>query len=520
MTFRWLHISDIHFNFRQFDTNLMRRSLLSYLKDIVFLYKKIDAVFITGDFRFAPEKKYEEDSICFLHNILKVLNLTINDLYIVPGNHDVSRSSERIKIINNILEEYDPHTGDISERFFRYLYDDKIDFIEFAKKLYIENKERTKCYTYKNNPHFIVETEKVDILHLDTAFFSCKTSSDEHGQLILGTKYIDSLLNKRLSMKPIIALGHHPLSSLDSTEYNCIFSIFKKHNIHIYIAGHSHAAEIVDSRSIDLNYEIYQIFSSNLYYSKNGKVNFLIGEYNIFDDFYYIDAYYWNSTQNAWCPDNAFGLLARREDNRCVLYVNSIVGIILENSYEYSKYIEKDKEFESLEKCINFSNIVFAEKNCSSKMDLVASFCKTFNIFFDNSVIFKLQILKYILRFLNVKVDKNLMYTLCLLYACGKEDDSERFIEKSINILKRLGFSDLFCDICKSIDKNLSTKKTIEGEILRFIDIFCDFLLDNDKRKGLSVKAALKKIRLVEKNNLLFDYLIKAIIAIENIKIS
>ena len=96
MKFRWLHISDIHFNFDQLKTEMIRTSLLDFLKEIKSHFD-IDAVFITGDFRFAPKQKYEEGVITFLHDIVKVLNLTICNLYVIPGNHDVNRSVSRKK---------------------------------------------------------------------------------------------------------------------------------------------------------------------------------------------------------------------------------------------------------------------------------------------------------------------------------------------------------------------------------------------------------------------------------------
>lgn len=522
MTFRWLHISDIHFNFKQLKTAMIRASLLNYLKEINSHFD-IDAVFITGDFRFAPEKKYEDGIITFLHNIIQALNLDISDLYIVPGNHDVNKSLSRKKIVNNILEEYDPYSGDIDRRFIKYLYDDKIEFIKFIKKLYKGIPERIKLYTDKNNPHFIVKSEKIDIFHIDTSLFSYKESLDEYGQLILGTKYIKNALDKYkkdMLSRHIIAIGHHPLSALSAKEYNCIFSIFKNYDLHAYLAGHGHAAEIIDTRRIDLRYQLYQIFSSNLYYCmQNNKINFLIGEYNSSHRSYTIDGYCWNSIQNSWGRDNEFGLFQRRDDNKCILYIDSIIGLISDFSCEYDKYIEKEDELDDLGPNISFANLIFAEKNYKSKMILLLRFYKILDIFFDNSVIFKSTMLETILDISDIKVDRDLMITLCLLYACGKKYNTENYIEDSLKILKKIGFNDNFCNICKCVDKKLCSERIFEGEILRFIELFGEFLLDNEKRKALTVKAALKKMCIIEKDNLALNPLIKAINDLESIKI-
>ena len=270
---------------------------------------------------------------------------------------------------------------------------------------------------------------------------------------------------------------------------------------------------------IDLRYQLYQIFSSNLYYcGQENKINFLIGEYDSNYRFYKINGYCWNSIQNAWGKDNDFGLFQRRVGNQCVLYLDSVVGLISEFSSEYGKYLKED-DLTSIGPNISFANLILAEKNYGAKLLLMGRFYKILNIFFDNSVIFKSQILKCVLEISNINIDKNLMITLCLLYSCGKKCNTKSYTEDRLKILKAMGFSDDFCNICKCIDKKACSENSIEGEILRFIDVLGELLLDNEARKALPVKVVLKKMRIIEKDNLALDLLLKAIEDLEKIKI-
>uniref|UniRef100_UPI00405708D8 metallophosphoesterase n=1 Tax=Agathobacter sp. TaxID=2021311 RepID=UPI00405708D8 len=110
MTFKWLHFSDIHFNFKDYDTETMRTRLREYLED---KFAKKDALFFTGDFRFAgtTDKSYLPETTKFIKDLRSSLLDDSSHLYLTVGNHDVDRDSFRESTILSIKNKYTSSNG-------------------------------------------------------------------------------------------------------------------------------------------------------------------------------------------------------------------------------------------------------------------------------------------------------------------------------------------------------------------------------------------------------------------------
>ena len=67
-----------------------------------------------------------------------------------------------------------------------------------------------------------------------------------------------------------------------------------------------------------------------------------------------------------------------------------------------------------------FADYILNEKDFIKKMEIVYYLQKRANIFFDNSVILKTELARLFIEQMNIDVDKNLVITACLLYACKK----------------------------------------------------------------------------------------------------
>ena len=92
MSLKWLHISDLHYNPPDvnYDTHSLREKLLECIKTEKIL---VEAVFFTGDFRFAKNsavtaKQAADDMLSIAHaaGVSEPKNI-----HIVPGNHDLER---------------------------------------------------------------------------------------------------------------------------------------------------------------------------------------------------------------------------------------------------------------------------------------------------------------------------------------------------------------------------------------------------------------------------------------------
>ena len=193
---RWLHISDLHLNTNETESIRMRRKLPQYILDNNIEY---DYVFCTGDIRDSSAEHWREPfpSADFLKNLCEIRNISLDNLFIVPGNHDVNRTaSDRENVVENMLwhdnkswsRNYKTELGNIGDSTLQALHDGEKEFRSFLGKIY--DRDKLQLYDDYLKPHFVVETEHFNILHIDsTLAYSEKQNRD----LIIGSRQLQLL---------------------------------------------------------------------------------------------------------------------------------------------------------------------------------------------------------------------------------------------------------------------------------------------------------------------------------------
>ena len=145
-----------------------------------------------------------------------------------------------------------------------------------------------------------------------------------------------------------------------------------------------------------------------------------------------------------------------------------------------------------------FADYILSEKDWIKKMEIMYYLAKRVDIFFDNSVIFKTELLKLFLDDTDLGFDNNRLITACLLCNCKKVDnftDMEKiktYAKEGANYLETLGFDKKFCRICEQVNRySGSTPREPEADILELVDQFGGMLLDRPERIGFKVDEAL-----------------------------
>ncbi len=145
-----------------------------------------------------------------------------------------------------------------------------------------------------------------------------------------------------------------------------------------------------------------------------------------------------------------------------------------------------------------FADYILNEKDYIKKMEIVYYLQKRTGIFFDNSVILKTEIARLFMEDINLKVDKNLVITACLLCGCKKKKDAtdlntiKNYAKDGANYLSTLGFNKRFCKICEEVNRySGSTPREPESDILELVDSFGGLVLDRPERKGFPIDEAL-----------------------------
>ena len=153
-----------------------------------------------------------------------------------------------------------------------------------------------------------------------------------------------------------------------------------------------------------------------------------------------------------------------------------------------------------------FADYILSEEDCIKKMEIVYYLQKRTGIFFDNSVILKTELARLFIDTMNLDVDKNLVLTACLLYACKKNivshdiEKIKKYAEYGAEYLETLGFSKRFCKICTEVNRYIeSENREKESDILELVDNFGGLVLDRPERKGYPIDEAMN---LLENRNL------------------
>ena len=153
-----------------------------------------------------------------------------------------------------------------------------------------------------------------------------------------------------------------------------------------------------------------------------------------------------------------------------------------------------------------FADYILSEEDFIKKMEIIYYLQKREKIFFDNSVVFKAELARLFIDTMKIKVDRNMVLTACLLYACKKKimshdlEKIKRYAQDGAEYLETLGFSKKFCKICSEVNRYLGDeKREKESDILELVDNFGGLVLDRPERKGYSIDEAMN---LIENRNL------------------
>lgn len=309
MNLRFLHISDIHFQVENYQSRRMRMSLLKKLHELNQV-NPFNFVLLTGDLSHQGQG-FNETQMKFFEEILHTLNLSKEQIYIVPGNHDISRNVDRTDLIKEIIESKNP-----SNTLDEYLQDkDKKSkllssfdsfstfYIDFLKKEYP-----------LNDIHFLLETENYNIVHLNTCVIANRAG--EEGTLLIGkNKLLDCLSNVGVNNNKLsIVIGHHTLDCMADSDKKAMLNLFDDFNIDIYLSGHVHrAAYNIESNQYN---NLLNIVSAGVHsddYALGGFGDFSIQNNGATKVFQYI----WNEEHEYWTLNNTLG---RKMENGVLEY--------------------------------------------------------------------------------------------------------------------------------------------------------------------------------------------------------
>lgn len=292
---KWLHLADIHINKYGVETRRIRQKLLSYLREY---HVMCDYIFCAGDLRYAPGGGFSEDTVSYLQELCTVVGIPTERLFVVPGNHDVKRDDPcRCAAISRIIngvhtreeerEAYASEIGHIDRKEFRETASGRQEFVNQMRMLYQTVPERVQQYEDIDSPHFLVTTEDLNILHLDSTLVYEKNRERE---LIVGTEQVMGLLEQLDPSKPTVLLTHYSFDYLQRNEQAQMVQLLRDYRVRLWLAGHEH--NILTRMQRDYFYEFQ---CGNLLLEAQTKSCVLTGELDLDTLEGTVQARVWNS---------------------------------------------------------------------------------------------------------------------------------------------------------------------------------------------------------------------------------
>lgn len=231
--FSWLHLSDIHFlpDTGSFNDDLIRESLPNFIAENQL---KSNVLVISGDFRYAPkkDKTNANEVIDYIRIIASQTGTDDDNIVLVPGNHDLNRSVARDNQILGTRDSYDTNKGALDSEVLSLLTKD-FEFYNQVKEPF-----KNSLKVERDNPHDIIDMGSCYLLLLNTSLLAGR--DDEAHHLILGSRYVNTLLSLKADKKPIIAVGHHGFGLLENREQKEVTRLLDSKGVRLYLCGHEH----------------------------------------------------------------------------------------------------------------------------------------------------------------------------------------------------------------------------------------------------------------------------------------
>ena len=269
-----LQISDLHYRSdRAKKISVIRDSLI---RDISGLGKSIDMLIIAGDIVEKgenSERAFEDVIADFITPIKSSFNIKDDNIFIVPGNHDIDRSKvveqyERGFDSINSLQELDKFFDDYKKRpeNYSYLVQKFKQYLSFKTNLYINRANIIRTNLFYDVAKVIIKDLSFGVICLNSAWRSSQFGNDS-GKLILGRTFIEEAADDLKDCNINIAVAHHPLDMLADWDKKEVTKALASSS-RLFLAGHLH-----DSDSSFTQYILGSFFASTcspLYQGRNG----------------------------------------------------------------------------------------------------------------------------------------------------------------------------------------------------------------------------------------------------------
>ena len=244
----WLHLSDWHQKTdKDFDRKIVLRALLKDIRErnkISSDLEKIDFVIFSGDVAFGGKpEEYQAAKEQFFQPILEACKLEPEQLFIVPGNHDLDRN--KFKLLPGDLKKPLSTEKEVQE----WLTDDcnRPHVLEpfQAFNSFFREYSRQDSPDYTNVRIIEVNDKKIALLGLNSAWMCGRNKEKigDYGYVIVGEPQISDAIDEISGADLKIAILHHPFKWLSEFDQNRIEYQLRR-GCDFILQGHQHSSNV------------------------------------------------------------------------------------------------------------------------------------------------------------------------------------------------------------------------------------------------------------------------------------
>ena len=262
--FSWLHVSDLHFGHGSAENRFDQGLVLQVLqRDVQRLFDEgrvptPDVILVTGDIVFSGNSRSSDEyatATQYLDKLAHGIKLSREQVFVVPGNHDVDRRVDRKIPIRRLLSALRTD-GEQLDEVLTSTYDSALlgrrqaNYRSFAKQFApacradAQDINRLDVWTHRLSPRGV----PVRLVGLNTALLS--SDDRDKGRLAVGIGALHAALDPPpdIEREIVLFLGHHPLREGWLSNEAKISALMKRYG-RLYLSGHMHSHESEDARS-------------------------------------------------------------------------------------------------------------------------------------------------------------------------------------------------------------------------------------------------------------------------------
>lgn len=240
MVLKWLEFSDLHFEYTNVDTVNVRDNLL---KTITEEELNVDFILMCGDFFYKGNIEESKIKTCedYIHKIISCAGCDKSDVYMTPGNHDLTRSAERTHLLRYYTginyqtgEKKTEDEHELDANAFKSLSNSSPASFGGYAKLY----KRITGKVFKGNDECI-EKDSYRILNINTSILA-GSEYDEGNLSVYCRPLLEECKKIKNDDKINIAFMHHGVEFLKKSDRKKFEQLMESYYIDIVFSGHSH----------------------------------------------------------------------------------------------------------------------------------------------------------------------------------------------------------------------------------------------------------------------------------------